>query len=157
MLSSESRKAFDEFMAHTARWERYRLAGKTFRYKVYRALEAAVALCFVLLVLLVAAAPDSWIIQALWVAAVTVAILHYAREAAEKPWLLAAAAFEAFLVWALYNWGISIFLAIPHVAAFCAFLFVLRYWQRGEREVNLAAFFAALAHERSNRAVEPTR
>ena len=70
-----------------------------------------------------------------WVIA-AVGVLHHLTLAMTKPWLLLAAAFEASLVWALNAW----LLDLPYVGTFCVFVFVLRYWMRGEREVNERAF-----------------
>ena len=77
------------------------------------------------------------------------AFFHYGSVAAEKPWLPAAAAFESFILWAIYNWVLSKFIVLPYVWVFCIFVFVIRFWQRGEREVNAKAVAALLEAEKS--------
>ena len=70
-----------------------------------------------------------------WLVA-AVGVLHHLTLALAKPWLLLAAAFEASVVWALGAW----LLELPYVGPFCVFVFVIRYWMRGEREVNETAY-----------------
>ena len=69
-------------------------------------------------------------------AVAAVGVLHHLTLATAKPWLVLAAAFEAGVVWALGAW----LLDLPYVVTFCVFVFVLRYWMRGEREVNETAY-----------------
>ena len=127
----------DEFVARTSRFERYRFADKSLRFFAYRWMENYVLASFVVSLIL------PWIDNGLsrtlilgnvWVVAV-VGILHHLNLVMAKPWLLLAAAFEAGAVWALGSW----LLDLPYVGTFCVFIFVLRYWMRGEQEVNETA------------------
>ena len=70
-----------------------------------------------------------------WVVA-AVGVLHHLTLAMAKPWLLLAAAFESGVVWSLGGW----LLDLPYVETLCVFIFVLRYWMRGEREVTKTAY-----------------
>ena len=65
-----------------------------------------------------------------------VGVAHYLTVAMTKPWLLMAAVFEAGVLWGLGAW----LLDLPYIGTFCMFVFVLRYWMRGEREVNEMAY-----------------
>ena len=128
----------DEFLARTSRFERYRFANKSLRFFVYRWMENYVLASFVVSLVL------PWIDDGLartlilgnvWVVA-AIGVLHYLTFTMAKPWSLLAAVFEAVVVWALGVW----LLGLPFVGTFCVFVFVLRYWMRGEQEVNETAY-----------------
>ena len=130
--------ALDEFVARTSRFERYRLADKSLQFFVYRWMENYVLASFA--VSLGLPWVDEGLLRTLmlgnvWVVAV-VGVLHHVTLAAAKPWLVLAAAFEAGAVWALGAW----LLDLPYVGTFSVFVFVLRYWMRGERDVNETAY-----------------
>lgn len=132
------RESVDEFVARTSRFERYRFAEKSLQFLIYRRMENYVLASFV--VSLVLPWIDDGLAQTLilgnvWVIAV-VGVLHHLSLAMSKPWLLSAAAFEAGVVYALGAW----LLDLLYVGTFSVFVFVLRYWMRGEREVNEAAY-----------------
>lgn len=148
------RETLDEFVARTSRFERYRLAEKSLRFYIYRRMENYVLVSFV--VSLVLPWIDDSLAQTLifgnvWVVAV-VGVLHYLSLAISRPWLLSAAVFEAGAVYALGAW----FLDLPYVGTFSVFVFVLRYWMRGEREVNETAYakFAAAVEAEEKRRME---
>ena len=130
--------ALDEFIARTSRFERYRFADKSLRFFAYRWMENYVLASFAVSLLL------PWIDEGLartvilgnvWAVA-AVGVLHHLTLAMAKPWLVLASAFEAGVVWALGAW----LLELPYVGTLCVFVFVLRYWTRGEREVNEVAY-----------------
>ncbi len=73
---------------------------------------------------------------------IVIALAHYGHVAGEKPWLPTAAAFEAFVLWAIYTWGLSDYFSLPYFWVFCVFVFIFRFWQRGEREVSVRAFLS---------------
>ena len=128
----------DEFVATTSRFERYRFADKSLRFFAYRWMENYVLASFVVSLIL------PWIDEGLvrtlilgnvWVVA-AVGVLHHLTLATAKPWLPMGAAFEAGVVWAIGGW----LLGLPYVGTLCVFVFVLRYWMRGEQEVNELAY-----------------
>ena len=128
----------DEFIARTSRIQRYRLADKSLKFFLYRRMEDYALASFAVSLLL------PWIDDGLartlilgnaWAVA-AVGVLHHFTLMMAKPWLVLAAAFEAGVVWALGVW----LLDLPYVGTFCVFVFVLRYWMRGEREVNDTAY-----------------
>ena len=128
----------NEFVARTTRFERYRFADKSLRFFAYRWMENYVLASFV--VSLVLPWTDDGLVRTLilgnvWIVA-AVGVLHHFTLALAKPWLPLAAAFEASVVWALGAW----LLDLPYVGTVCVFVFVLRYWMRGEREVNETAY-----------------
>ena len=118
------------------------MAGKSLRFPVYRAIEFYVVVSFVLFLLSIGLEPGTLktILDAnVWLV-VLAAIAHHAKLATRKPWTVCGAAFEAFIIWAAYNWGLSHFITVQGVGGFCVFVFVARYWVRGENEVNVTAF-----------------
>ena len=128
----------EEFVASTSRFERYGFADKSLRFFVYRWMENYVLASFVVSLVLPwidGGLARTLILGNVWVVAV-VGVLHHLTLAMAKPWLLLAAAFEAGAVWALGAW----LLDLPYVGTFSVFFFVLRYWMRGEREVNETAY-----------------
>ena len=142
MNEEQTAQEFHNFIKSHSRWQRYRLAQKTLKFRVYKGIEAYVLASFVLSLFL------PWVTSELvasllngniYLVAVA-GLLHHTKLAGGKPWLLLAAAFEAFVLWGIYNWGISHYLALPNFGVFCVFVFVFRYWQRGEHEVNVQAF-----------------
>lgn len=143
-----------EFLASTTRKQRYRLAGKTLRFKVYLFLEAIVASLFLVVAALAIADVGGTVAAAAGVFVALFALGHFLRVAAEKPWLVMAAAFEAAVVWAVYSFWLSNYFNIPHFGVLAVFVFAFRFWQRGEREVDLKALSAWLSFEESNRSGE---
>lgn len=148
------RETLDEFVARTSRFERYQFAEKSLRFFIYRRMENYALASFV--VSLVLPWIDDGLAQTLilgnvWVVAV-IGVLHHLSLAMLRPWLLAAAAFEAGVVYALGAW----LLDLPYVGTFSVFVFVLRYWMRGEREVNETAYakFAAAVEAGEKRKLE---
>ena len=128
----------DEFMMRTSRFERYRFADKSLKFFMYRWMENYVLASFVVSLLL-PWIDDSFVrtlITGNVCAVAVVGVLHYTTLVMTKPWLVLAAAFEAGVVWVLNVW----LLDIPYIGTVCVFVFVLRYWVRGEREVNETAY-----------------
>lgn len=126
------------------RLERYRLAKKRLRFAVYRAMETYVFISFVVFLISIwvewpwlrtFVGLNNWIVGALGAA-------HYVRLLSSMPWLVMAAAFEGFIIWAAYRWGLSRWVVLPDVVTFSLFFAVARYWQRGERETTASAFSA---------------
>ncbi len=145
--------------AELNRHERYRLAERRLRFFIYRALENHVVISFVVFIASIWV-NWSWLrtLVAINTWAVGIAgLVHHTRFLATMPWLAAAAAFEGFLVWATYHWGLSRWATIPGFGTFCVFFSVARYWQRGERETNLRAFWAYRNLPASNRATRPSK
>lgn len=149
------RHEFDNFLKVTPRIGRYRLAGKTLRYQVYQLMEASVIVGFAILLSLIWVSDSLWLVIALCIVVTVIALAHHAQIAITKPWLLFAAAIEAVVIWTIYEWGVSRLFALPYFGAFCVFIFVFRFWQRGEAEVNKAAFMVAHEKEDSSYLVEP--
>lgn len=152
----DSQQDLTDFLAATTRQQRYRLAGKTLRFKVYLSIEAVVAALFLVVVALAVTDIGGAFAMVIGALVALLAVGHFFRVAAEKPWLPMAAAFEAAVVWAVYAFWLSSHISIPHFGVLTVFLFVVRFWQRGEREVNLSALSAWRSLEGSNNAMEPT-
>lgn len=128
----------DEFVARTSRFERYKLADRSLRLSVYRSMESYVlASFFVSLVLpwIGDSFARTMILGNVWGVAI-VGVVHHLTLAMKKPWLPLAAALEAGTVWLLGAW----LLDLRYVGTFSVFVFVLRYWMRGERKVNETAY-----------------
>lgn len=133
---------FEEFKSSYKRFERYRLAGKVLKFSAYVLMEKYVIFSFL------ASLANPWIswepynsiVLANTFVVVVVGVAHHADLALLKPWLLLAAISEALLIWAGYEWLISSYMSFPDFWVLCVFIFVARYWERGEREVNRAGF-----------------
>ncbi len=139
-------EALEGFLATTTRRQRYRLAGKTFRFGVYQSIEAVLVASFLLVITLSFADTGGALAAEIGVFVVFLVLGHFLGVALQKPWLPTAAAFEAALVWAAYAWWIAEYFSIPHFGVLCVFLFAFRFWQRGEREVTMAALLALRNH-----------
>lgn len=150
----DSQQELKDFLVATTRQQRYRLAGKTLRFQVYLIIEAVVAALFLVVVALSVAGLGGAVAVAIGVLVALMSLGHFLRVVAEKPWLPMAAAFEAIIVWAVYAWWLSSYISIPHFGVLTIFLFSLRFWQRGEREVNFTALSALRTHEGSSNAIE---
>jgi hypothetical protein len=156
---SETESIKDEFRSFIASWprvERYDWAGMTFRLSVYQWLERYVTLNF-LAFLVVPWVPvgtlHDVILGAVWLLPI-IGVAHYGYTALTQPWTVLRAAVEAGILWALYHWLVSPFFSLPHFSEFCVFIFVARFWQRGERDVNVRAFQAydAAKYEQAKKA-----
>ena len=132
----------ESFLASTTRQMRYRLSGKSLRFKVYQAIEAIVVVCFLMVLALVVLDTGGLLAIGIGALAALLSLIHFFQLTMHKPWLPMTAAFEAIIVWAVYSWWISNYVSIPHFGVLCVFLFTIRFWQRGEREVSLAALAA---------------
>ena len=131
----------ENLKALMSRMQRYRFSGKTMRYHVYTFMEKYVAIGFVLLlasIWLESSVLKDIVFYNTWVC-VMVGVLHYIREALTKPWLILGASAEAFIVYTIYAFWIINYFEVSSFEQFCLFLFVARFWQRGEYEVNLSA------------------
>ena len=132
----------DEYVRSTTRARRYRDAGKTFRFGVYMALEIYVLLAIVV-GLLAAWLATGWIgsiSTAMFLIAPVAIVLHHATLALSKPWILLARIAEAGLATAFVvalEWLLEHDLPAWELGV-C--VFVVRYWEVGEREINALAY-----------------
>ncbi|WP_422490727.1 hypothetical protein [Endozoicomonas sp. ALE010] len=149
MKSINNEIVLSQFIGSTSRWERYRLAQKTLRYPVYRAIEGYVLISFLLSLTLLWISNDTFISLLAFNSYIvgTLGVVHHAKLAAYKPWILMGAAFEAFILWTLYEWIVRSYFILSYFWIFCVFIFVARYWQRGERDVNWSAFQTTRTHK----------
>ena len=132
----------ENYMESSTRLQRYRMAEKTLRFPVYSLMEKFVLFCFLLLLVSIWVESELYrniVFYISWCSAL-VGITHYFKEALTKPWLLLAAITESLILYGVYIWWLSEIIELPGFGLFCIFLFIARYWQRGEREVNISAF-----------------
>ena len=124
-----------------SRMQRYRLAEKTMRYHVYTFMEKYVIAGFILLLFSIWVGNETFksIIFFNSQVCVVVGVLHYFRETLTKPWLLLGAATEALIIYGIFSFQLNSYFVFPGFGQYCLFLFVVRFWQRGEHEVNSSA------------------
>lgn len=143
-MPNDPNREFESFVSTTSRLDRYQFANKTLRLFIYQWMERYVALSFLAslaLPWLDSGPARDMIFFNTWIVAI-VGIAHHLKLALFEPWIVMAVATEAGVLWVVYHWVISSFFLIPYFGVFCVFLFVARYWLRGERRVNVKAFLA---------------
>ncbi len=148
---------FAAFRAAFSRRERYRLAGKFFRFNIYRSMEAYVGISLMAFLLLpwLAQPVAHWLLSGNMLVVMLIAFAHSGQMVVAKPRLCLASALEALGLWVCYKWLLSPFFAIPNFWALCAFLFVLRFWYREERALAFRAFLRFRETENTRRLLSP--
>ena len=133
---------FKVFLDSTTQQERYRLAGKTFKFKIYKAMELYKQIVFFMSVGAVWLEHGSISIFLLVLVCTLplVLVAHYFKVSVEQPWLLLRYAAESFLIWLLYSCVLISYINIQNAWVFCILYFTFRYWERAEKEVSIQAF-----------------
>lgn len=134
---------FETYVKIVPRLQRYRDADKTFRFLVYLSIEKYI-LVALFLGLIAIWIPSGWVrysLLATFALTPLAILLHYGSLTLSKPWIMFAKVVEGMFVWGLFvvlEWMMELDLSNLWMAGI--YVFVSRYWQAGENELNKKAY-----------------
>lgn len=125
-----------DMLVNYQRWQRYRLAGKTLKYRVYVALESLFVFISVAAISVAIVNGNKPIIWLLSLIALALSWLHHAKYFFYWPWIFLTCLAWALIFYLLYDLWLSSVFGLPKAGPLLLLLSGGCYLIRGENVVN---------------------